>query len=248
MSLAVLDWGIGGAPTYDVIRRSAPALDLVYVSDSGFAPYGTVPAPILAERLRRIAVVLVKRGVTHIAVACNTASVALEQLHRPPCPLFGIIDDGVEIALASGAETIAVLGGEGTIRAGVHEQRLQAAGRNVIALPAQSLSAHVEAGRLSGLEVEQDAERLVRAAAGADALLLACTHYPALLAVFQRFTRRPVLDPCPIFASRVLTAYGQTTGRGVHQAFTTGDGDGARTAAKRAFGINFGHFEGLHLG
>jgi glutamate racemase len=248
VTLAVLDWGIGGAPTYDMIRRSASALDLVYVSDSGFAPYGTVPASLLAERLRRIAVALVGRGVTHIAVACNTASVALEVLQNPPCPFFGIIDDGVEIALASGAETIAVLGGDGTIRAGVHERRLRAAGRNVIALPAQALSAHVEAGRLSGLEVERDVERLLLEAAGADALLLACTHYPALLGVFQHFTNCPVLDPSPTFARRVLTAYGQTRGRGLHEVFTTGDGDNARAAAKHAFGVNLGPFERLHLG
>lgn len=243
MSLAVLDWGIGGVPTWAAIREHAPSVDVIYVSDSGYAPYGTVPAPELAERLRHVAVVLVKHGVTHVAVACNAASVALDELDDPPCVFFGLIDDGVESALASGAKTIAVLGGEGTIRAGVHERRLRAAGRDVIALPAQPLSAHVEAGRLGGPDVERDVEALAVAAAGSDAILLACTHYPALIPVFRRFTDCPLLDPCEAFARRVADA--AVSGNGLHQAFTTGDGERTRDAAKQAFGVDLGNVENL---
>lgn len=241
MSLAVLDWGIGGAPTWEAIRRSAPSVDTFYISDSGYAPYGTVPTPQLAERLRFLALTLAERGATQVAVACNAASVALEHLHEPPCSILGIIDDGVEIALASGAQTIAVLGGEGTIRAGVHEHALRAAGRNVIALPAQALSAHVEAGRLSGPDVDRDVEALVLAAAKADVILLACTHYPALAPAFRRFTDVPLLDPCAAFARRVVDA--ASTGSGRHQAFSTGDAENTRAAARRAFGVDLGPVE-----
>lgn len=243
--LAVLDWGIGGVPTWKAIRERTPFVDTLYVSDSGYPPYGTVPAPQLAERIRRLSIVLAKRGVTHIAVACNAASVALEHLHEPPCSIVGIIDDGVEMALASGAKNIAVLGGDGTIRAGVHERRIRAAGRNVVALPAQPLSAHVEAGRLSGPDVEHDVAALVAAATKADAILLACTHYPALTPVFRRFTKTPLLDPCAAFARRVASV--AVSGRGLHQAFTSGDGASTREAAKRAFGLDLGPLEALTL-
>ncbi|MFK7998404.1 MAG: glutamate racemase [Polyangiales bacterium] len=247
MSLAVLDWGIGGVPTWNAIREQAPNLDTIYISDSGYAPYGTVPAPQLADRLRRLSSALMKRGVTQVAVACNAASVALEQLHDPPCPIVGIIDDGVGIALASGAQTIAVLGGEGTIDARVHERRLRAAGRDVIALPAQTLSAHVEAGRLNGVVVERDVEALVVAAAKSDAILLACTHYPALTPVFRQFTEAPLLDPCEAFARRVCHAAVQNVGQGLHHALTSGDGERTRAAAKRAFGIDLGSVDTLAL-
>ena len=245
MSLAVLDWGIGGVPTWNAVRTLAPSLDTIYVSDSGYAPYGTVPAPQLAERLRRVAAVLVGRGVTHIAVACNAASVALEVLDDSPCSIVGIIDDGVAIALASGAQTIAVLGGEGTIRAGMHKRQLRAAGREVIAVSAQPLSAHVEAGRLSGTDVERDVKALVLAAGKADVILLACTHYPALIPVFRRFTDRPLLDPCEAFARRVSEA--AEKGRGLRRAFTTGDCEGTLAAARLAFGVDLGCVEGLGL-
>lgn len=242
MSLAILDWGIGGVPTFAAIRQCAPDLDLVYVSDSGFTPYGQVPKLELAKRLDQIALSLGERGVTQIAIACNAASSAIDGM-TTSLPVAGIIQDGVELALASNAGTIAVLGGEGTIRSAIHEAQLHQAGRKVIPVASQVLSAHVEAGRLKGPLVERDVEAIVHATTGADVVLLACTHYPALTPIFRKYTSVPLLDPCARFASRVVGLAAKNAQHGSHLALTTGDPAATSRAAQRAFGIDMGPFE-----
>lgn len=243
MTLAVLDWGIGGVPTWNAIRRRAPKLDVIYMSDSGYAPYGTVPKAELRARLSQVCAQLRALGATRIAVACNAASSAVDEANGGS-DVYGILEDGVRLALGSGATSVAVLGGEGTIREGVHAARLRGAGRRVFEVPAQSLSAHVEAGRLSGRDVEADVESAVRRSEDADVLLLACTHYPALGAAFRKFTSRPLLDPCVSFAERVLGGLKQS-GSGECRFFTSGDAEAARRSAALAFGVDLGNFEGF---
>lgn len=235
--IGVLDWGIGGVDTLMRLAARLPDRAFVYWSDSGFTPYGKVPAEALAARVREVAR---RMECTTLVVACNAASTVLDALELP-VPVYGVIEPGIALAIASGATRIGILGGDRTIAAGLHARALAAAGRVPIPVAAQPLSAHVEAGRLDGPEVLADLVPLARQLADADAILLACTHYPALLPVFERvLPGRRWLDPVDRLVDDLVHAMAGDRCAATEPRFivgTTGDPDATRTAAARAFGV-----------
>ncbi|MCA9491689.1 MAG: aspartate/glutamate racemase family protein, partial [Myxococcales bacterium] len=144
--VGVLDWGIGGVDALDRLRRLRPDLDLVYHSDAGTTPYGRLSRDALASRVSEVVAGL---GVDLVVVACNAASTVLGELDLR-VPAIGVIEPGLEAALATEHRVLGLVGGERTIASGVWERPLVRAGRRVVARAAQPLSAHVEAGRLEG--------------------------------------------------------------------------------------------------
>lgn len=234
--VGVLDWGIGGVDTLARLRARLPELPLTYWSDSGFTPYGKVAAPALAAR---VAAVARRMDVTHLIVACNAASTVLDMADLP-VPTLGVIAPGVAFALASPARTFGLIGGERTIASGAWERPLVAAGRAVYARVAQPLSAHVEAGRLDGAALERDLDAILAPLDGAvDALILACTHYPAIAApIRQRLPGVPLIDPVDALVDAVLDAWPVAGARGAGtRVLTTGSRAATREAARRAFGF-----------
>jgi len=236
--IAVLDWGIGGIATFMRLRAAMPNAALVYRSDAGFAPYGTVAPEVLAARIREVAFDLDRRfGLAALVLACNAASTTVTQLSLP-FPVFDVIAPGIELALdahANGARRIGVIGGQRTIDAAVHTTALLAAGIAVTAIAAQPLSAHVEAGRLDGPELLADLTPALDALGEVEALLLACTHYPALAPVIARL--RPglvLLDPVDRLVSLVTTSV-TTSGNGSTWVETSGDPIATAAAALAAF-------------
>lgn len=235
--VGVMDWGVGGLGALAALRRRFPRLDLAYASDSGFTPYGLVPAEVLAARVAAVARAL---DVTHLVVACNAASTVIDAAALP-IPSTGVIAHGVTVALASAARRIAILGGQRTIDAGHHAQALAAHG--VVAIPrvAQPLSAHVEAGRLDGPALEADVAAVCAPLRGqVDAALLACTHYPAIAPVLARHLPGvALLDPVDALVDWIAARWSldDAPGDGALTAMTSGDPDALRIVGLAAFGV-----------
>jgi len=262
--ILVLDWGIGGIDAWDRLRRLRPSWSTTYVSDGGFTPYGKVASADLAARL--VAVVAAAGagrdlgptgGFDAVVVACNAASTILDVpsdygqpvlgagQHVLAVPTFGVIEPGIQAALASGHKRVAIIGGQRTIDAAIHAERLTALGFDVRAAVAQPLSAHVEEGRLTGPEVTSDVADVVAALTddgwAPDALLLACTHYPALAPLFAAaLPETRLLDPADALVEAVARWAGSSASSRPpsHAVMTTGDGDAMRLGARLAFGVS----------
>ena len=265
MSLVlVLDWGIGGLATLERLRARAPHLSLCYVSDSGYTPYGRVPPVELGAR---ISLLCERLQPSALLVACNAASSALHEAPSLPELTIGIIEAGVEATLSTledlwplglRSPRLGVIGGLGTIQAGHYKRLLQGAWGHrselmVISEPAQALSAHVEAGRLEGPELDADLDELCARLGSLDALTLACTHYPALSAQLQaRLPEVTLIDPVERFVAQALTklnAHGlieasDAQSSGSLCVYTTGDLEELKRNALSAWGI---HLEGPPL-
>ena len=79
--VGVFDSGVGGLSVLRAIRQELPDEDLLYVGDSGFAPYGDKPVTFVRERAEAIVEFLINEGAKAIVVACNTATgIAVEEL------------------------------------------------------------------------------------------------------------------------------------------------------------------------
>ena len=246
MHLGILDWGIGGFDFYRKLRPCYPELQVTYLSDSGCVPYGKLPALHLRDRVQAALTWLQAQGVERVVVACNAASTALPALARSgACPAaVGVIEPSLETLMRLRPANVAVLGGERTIRSGAYSRPLRQAGIAVQAVVAQPLSALVEAGTLSGPELEHALARICKRLSKVDVLVPACTHYTALLPRLQELLQpRLVVDPATetLRTLQDLAVAGSpAAGDPSLRCFTTGDPVQTRRAAAAAFGLELG--------
>lgn len=235
--LGILDWGIGGVDFFRRLRSAHATVPVVYFSDSGATPYGKLPRAQLVTRLEQVIAALGKRGVTHVVVACNGASTVLPDL-ASPFPIHGVIEAGIRAALATSAGTIGVIGGLRTIRSGVYRRALAENGRAVRQRIAQPLSARVEAGDLDSPALRREIATIVAPLRNVDALLLACTHYPALVPRFREALPGVLLiDPVNELLRSISSKWKLPKGAAETLFLTTGDVRAMRHAANLAFDV-----------
>jgi glutamate racemase len=72
--IGVFDSGVGGLSVLREIRRALPGEDLLYVADSGNAPYGDRDDAFIAARVQAMVGFFQRAEVKAVVVACNTAS------------------------------------------------------------------------------------------------------------------------------------------------------------------------------
>ena len=92
MKVGVIDSGAGGLTILNAIHKKQPYLDLVYLADDAFAPYGSKSILQLQERLIKIGRFFENEKVSAIVVACNTATVAAIDALRASTslPIIGV--------------------------------------------------------------------------------------------------------------------------------------------------------------
>ena len=126
MPLGVFDSGIGGLTVVRALRRALPKRDILYVGDTARVPYGNKSAETVQIYSREITDFLEKKGAERIVAACNTASaLAVETLTKTrKTPLHGMIESGVDAALAAGEGPVGVIGTPATISSGAYQKAL----------------------------------------------------------------------------------------------------------------------------
>ncbi len=233
MRVAILDWGIGGMPVALGLQAASPGTEFLYLSDSGFTPYGKLAREPLAERVSW----LLRQTDTDLGIlACNAASSVLSEI-QCDYPIVGIIEHGLRVAMESTGDPVGVLAGDRVSEDGAYSRPLAAAGRRVLTGSGQPLSALVERGEVSGDTVEAAVARCVAPLRAASSCLLACTHYPALSALLTAaLPGVALLDPTPALVEHVVKHYALSDARGSGglRAITTG----SPQAMARALWIN----------
>jgi len=115
----VFDSGLGGLTVFARIAEARPDLELVYVADDAFFPYGALAEEALVERVCAAMNDLVARYAPDLVViACNTAStLVLPPLRaaHPRLPFVGTVPAIKPAAEASKSRMISVLATPGTV-------------------------------------------------------------------------------------------------------------------------------------
>jgi len=240
--IGVFDSGVGGLSVLREIRRELPAEDIVYVADSGFAPYGDRPAEFILDRADTMLRHLQDCGVKAIVVACNTATaVAVEALRaKTDVPIIAIEPAIKPAAMATRSGIIGVLATTQTLATARFERLVSthAASVEVIVQPCPGLAEQVEKGKLSGPSVRSLIERYVRPLIdrGADTLVFGCTHYAFLIDEIQAVAGSGVMliDPAVAVGREVrrrlsdLKLLADRERPGIEQFWTTGVPDDVR--------------------
>jgi glutamate racemase len=182
--IAVFDSGLGGLTVLQALRGRLPNEDFFYFADTRFLPYGDRPEVFLKERGVLIAQALVRRGVKALVIACNTATAAAAEAIRAAIDVpIVALEPGVKPAVA--LTKSGVIGVLATTRT-LHSERFQrlvgnhAEQQTVIAQACPGLAEAIESWGPESPEVGALLDAFVPplAAAGADVVVLGCTHYP----------------------------------------------------------------------
>ncbi len=201
--IGVFDSGVGGLSVLRAIREELPAERVLYVADSGFAPYGDRSEGYIEARAHAIVEFLEHEGAKAVVVACNTVtSVAVAALRaRFTMPIVAIEPAIKPAVAATASRVVGVLATSVTLASPNVSKLVNAhgSGVDVIMQACPGFVELVERGVLGGDEAVALVERHVRPvlARGADTLVLGCTHYPFLLPAIRSVAGPDVaiLDP-----------------------------------------------------
>jgi glutamate racemase len=238
-AIAVFDSGVGGLSVWREIVRQLPHEDTLYLADQAHVPYGPRPVDQIRRYCQGIARFFVDEGCKAIVVACNTASAAaLKDLREsfPHLPVIGMEPAVKPAAALTQSKTVAILATPATFQGRLFKATAGRHASDVILINqvCEGLAEIVERGELDGPDTERTLRRFLDPvlAAGADTIVLACTHYPFVLPAIRRIVGEGVeiIDPAPAIARHMgdvldiarLSAH--RNGIGVHRFCTTGDG------------------------
>lgn len=248
--IGVFDSGLGGITVMQELVKRLPQEDFLYVADSGHCPYGGKSAEEITARARAITEALLARGAKLIVVACNTATIAAIETLRADYPVsFVGMEPAVKPAAARSYSGVIGVLATGAALAGEKLHKLireHAGGVRVITQPCPGLVERVELGDLNGPQTRQLVERYTQPLleAGADVLVLGCTHYPFLRPLIAEVVgpRVVIMDTGEAVSRRteaLLLAEGLLVASplpGKLHWYSTGDADGTAVVASRLWG------------
>ena len=225
-TIGIFDSGSGGLSVYREIVKLLPKERYVYFSDNAHCPYGEKTAEYIQERGRIITEILLGLGADIIVVACNTATaaaIATLRAEYPAVPFIGMEPAVKPAALGTETGVIGVLATAGTLKGSKY---LNTRGRfeddvRIVEHVGEGFVELVENGILDGPEAYETVRASLQPLldAGADRIVLGCTHYPFLRPVIEAIAGPgvQVIDPAPAVARqtlRVLAERGIPTGEG----------------------------------
>ena len=207
--IGVFDSGVGGLSVLRALRQALPHETLHYVADSGHAPYGDKPPAFIQQRAETLTAFLQAQGAKAVVVACNTVtglSIAALRARFHDLPIVAIEPAVKPAVAATRSGVVGVLATQNTVNsAGLARLIAQhGAGVQVLAQACPGWADRVEQGDLDSPSTEAAVRERVAPllAAGADTLVLGCTHYPFLGPVIRRVAgpNVTILDPAPAVA------------------------------------------------
>ncbi len=211
--IGVFDSGEGGLSVLKEITRLLPQEKYIYYSDNANCPYGDKTPEFIRERAKSITNCLLENGAGIIVVACNTATAAAIATLRSEYANISFI--GMEpavkpAALGTATGVVGVLATAGTLKGSKYLKTKESVDEhvNVVEHVGKGFVELVEAGKLSGPDVEEVVKDSLDPllAAGADIVVLGCTHYPFLVNVMEKVAGDGVrfIDPAPAVARQLV--------------------------------------------
>ena len=213
MKVGFFDSGIGGTCILRAFKKLCPDVETVYIADSKNCPYGNKSAEEIIRLSEANVKKLLKKNCKMIVIACNTATAAAIDYLRAKyseIPFVGLEPAVKPAALRSKTGVVGVLATAGTFHGRLYNETKAKFAKNVTVLAVQADEFVIEVEKLRGLAVErlrgaraERIEKMVRLRiepllkAGADKIVLGCTHFPHLKPIIEKVCagRAEVIDP-----------------------------------------------------
>jgi glutamate racemase len=246
-SLAIVDWGIGGISIHQLIKSRLGAVPIIYFSDTGVTPYGRMKRSELVSRLNTVMTFLRTQGVTHLVFGCNAASTVIPFLELGDLKVEGMIDSAVRATVRVRPKRLGLIGGRRTVLSGVYRRAFATRGIQVTQRIAQILSARIESGDVSSSELRAQCRTILSPLKNCSHILLACTHYPAILPLLKEFVSPATrfIDPAGVLVDEINRW--PLPRQGTDIFLTSGDPRKMKTAALKAFGSKISTVKKIRL-
>jgi len=225
LKVGVLDSGAGGLTVLSALLKSNHKYEYHYFADDAFAPYGNLTIDRMRTRLEKICRFMIKSGVNVLVIACNTATLsAISYIRNLPCVVDNkIIVVGVEPAVKP-ASLMLESGVVSVLATPVScdSHRLRALIQNNLRIEKSSsdafvkyhcIASHILAKAIDELPnsqqvVEQELLRIkdILVSMNSKVLVLACTHYPLIMPMFESLLGPSIsiVEPSQAVADRML--------------------------------------------
>jgi glutamate racemase len=207
--IGIFDSGVGGVSVLREVRRCLPSEDVVYVADSAHAPYGDKSAAFITQRSAIITEFLITQGAKALVVACNTATgIAVDELRRRHAFPIVAIEPAIKPAMAlTRSGVVGVLATSQTLASDrfarlVERVRREAPAVDVVTQACSGLVEQIEQGDAASTRALVARCVAPLLAAGADTIVLGCTHYPLIAETIQSVagTGVTLVDPASAVA------------------------------------------------
>lgn len=191
--IGVFDSGVGGLTVLKAMAEVLPA-HYLYFGDTARLPYGTKSAETVARYAIGATRFLEAQNIDLLVIACNTATaLALPKIEDAAhVPVVGVVEPGAQAAaeISKGRAAI-VIATEATVSSHAYRDALAQHGLQSLEKACPLFVPLVEEGWIEHPVTEQVAkiylgEAATQAPAGADVLVLACTHYPLIAPLLRR--------------------------------------------------------------
>jgi glutamate racemase len=247
LPVGVFDSGVGGLTVVKAIQQRLPDLDILYVADSAYAPYGGKSVEQVRERASHITRFLIEQGAQAIVVACNTATaMAVEHLRTQfDIPIIAMEPAIKPAAAATRSGVIGVLATAGTLESERYGRLLACHGSQVRVL---GRVCHHWVELVESVEIDTEMARsqvthevLPLLDAGADTLVLGCTHFPFLAPIIREVAGPKVslIDPAPAVAGHLANRLGTDwQGRGQTSLWSSRQAEDEAVRLSRLLGMS----------
>lgn len=216
-AIGVFDSGFGGLTVLKEIVKKLPQYDYIYLGDNARAPYGNRSFETVYHYTLQCVEKLFSMNCNLVIVACNTSSAkALRNIQQLDLPqkhrgkrVLGVIRPTTEIVgNFSQSKKIGVLGTKGTVASGSYPIEIGKFFPDVqvfqeacpMWVPLVENNEHLSIA--ADYFVKKNLDNLFSQSAEIDVIILACTHYPLLLPVIEKYVPENVI----LFSQGTLVA------------------------------------------
>jgi glutamate racemase len=200
--IGIFDSGYGGLTVLSEIRRVLPEYEYVYLGDNARAPYGNRSFDVVYQFTLQAVKKLFELDCDLVILACNTASAkALRSIQQRDLPnmgmdkrVLGVIRPTTEVVgKFTSSGHIGILGTTGTVKSESYLIELKKeypelrVSQEACPLWVPLIENNAHDTHPGHLIIEENVTNLLQRDSRIDVLLLACTHYPLVKPIIERF-------------------------------------------------------------
>jgi glutamate racemase len=188
--IGVIDSGIGGLTVVASMQKLMPGEDIIYLGDSKNVPYGNKSEEDIYLLTMAMLKFLEEREVKLAAIACNTISTIHKRFNgKLHFPVVDIVTPTVDHIDKMGAERLAILATEFTVKMGSYERMLRERrpGIEVFNEGSRDLATLIDRGEFDSQATYDIVKHHLNSIKGKGEvynIVLACTHYPIVEEIF----------------------------------------------------------------
>ena len=192
--IGVFDSGLGGLSTVRALKALLPHEDIVYFGDTGRVPYGTRSNETIETYTAQDIKFLQSFDCKMIVVACGTVStVSAALIDRLEVPATGITAPSAKAAAAATKnKKIGIMGTSATINSGAFDRAIHGFD-NEIAITSVACPVLVTLVENNWIDADDEVTNAAVKRylapileAGADTVILGCTHFPHLAPIVRK--------------------------------------------------------------